>query len=148
MTQRHLLNKSGISRRQQFGQSMVEYTIVIAFGILTMSSAPMRDAVASLMETIRQNYAGYSFAISISDYPDDVSASDYWDMLDLQGVNDDMKGVLTDQIKQDSTRTSAKYTTAVEKYQTTSPDSLSGQQPRSDIPNEAGALKTRMQSIP
>ncbi len=142
MKQRHYMNKTFKNRRQQLGQSMVEYTIVIAFGILTMSSAPMRDAVASLLDTIRQNYEGYSFALSLSDYPDYETASDYWDKLDLQGVNDDMKDVLTDQIKQDSTRTSTEYTTAVEKYRTSSPDSLSGQQAvKSRIPGEAGTLK-------
>ena len=60
------------------GQSMVEYTVVIMFGILTMSSAPMRVAVDSLMETIRQNYAGYSFAISLSDYPDYADVNTYY----------------------------------------------------------------------
>ena len=142
MKQRYHLNKTGISKRQQFGQSMVEYTIVISLGILTMSSAPMKDAVASLMDTIRQNYAGYSFALSLSDYPDSDTASNYWDMLDTQAVNNNMKNVLTDKTKLFSNRTSARYTTAVEYYQTSSPDSLSGQQAvKSRIPAEAGTLK-------
>ena len=148
MKQRHHLNKTGISRRQQFGQSMVEYTIVISLGILAISSAPMRDAVDDLMATIRQNYAGYSFAISLSDYPDYDSASDYWGALNSQEVNKDMKNVLTDQIRTDSTRKSTKYMTAIKKYHTGSPDSLSGQQPKSKIPGEAGDLKNRMQNIP
>jgi hypothetical protein len=138
------MNKTGKNRRQQLGQSMVEYTIVIAFGILTMSRAPMKDAVASLLDTIRQNYAGYSFALSLSDYPDSDTASNYWDMLDGPefNVNDDMKDVLTDKTKQFSNRTSARYTTAVAYYQTSSPDSLSGQQAvKSRIPDEARILK-------
>lgn len=139
---RQHMNKTFKNRRQQLGQSMVEYTIVIAFGILTMSSAPMKDAVASLMATIRQNYAGYSFAISLSDYPDYETASRYLVELDLQGVNDDMKNELTDKTKLFSNRTSARYTTAVRRYQTQSPDSLSGQQAvKSRIPAEAGTLK-------
>ena len=116
----HLKN-TGISRRKQFGQSMVEYTVVIAFGILTLSTDLVQDEVDLLMATIHQNYAGYSFALSISDYPDYDSASEYWLELDGKEVNDDMKDVLTDKIKQDNTRTSAKYTTAVEYYQTSSP---------------------------
>ncbi len=142
MKQRHHLNKSGIDRRQQFGQSMVEYTVVIAFGILTLSTDLVQDEVDLLMATIHQNYAGYSFALSLSDYPDDMTASDYWDRLDGQAVNDDMKDVLTDQIKQDSTRTSAKNTTAVEKYQTYTPDSFSGYVVQSKITSEAGTLKS------
>jgi hypothetical protein len=136
MKQRHHMNKTGISRRQQLGQSMVEYTIVIAFGILTMSSTPMKNAVASLMATISQNYEGYSFAISISDYPDSDSASDYWDMLEDQSVNKDMRHVLTDKIyKGIGRRRSEEYTTAVEYYRT-SPPAV-----RSTILNEAGNLR-------
>lgn len=142
MKQRHHINKTFKNRRQQFGQSMVEYTIVISLGILTMSSAPMRKAVESLMDTISQNYEGYSFAISISDYPDSDDASDYWDMLGNQGVNDDMRHVLTDKKELFPNRNSINYTTAVEKYQTSSPDTLSGQQPvKSRIPSEAGTLR-------
>jgi len=145
MKQRHHLNKTGISRRQQFGQSMVEYTVVIAFGILTLSTGLMTGVVDDLMATIHRNYAGYSFAISLSDYPDSDTASNYRGMLLGQNVNNDMKDVLTDGNRN---RTSVQYTTAVEKYQTGSPDSLSGQQPKSKIPGEAGDLKNRMQSIP
>ena len=141
MKQRHHLNKTGISRRRQLGQSMVEYAIVISLGILTISSAPMRDFVDGLMATIHQNYAGYSFALSLSDYPDYADVDLYWNGLVTQNVNDDMKDVLTDQIKQDSTRTSAKYTTTVEKYQTSSPDSLSGYVVKSKITSEASTLK-------
>ena len=116
----HLKN-TGISRRKQFGQSMVEYTVVIAFGILTLNTDLVQDEVDRLMATIHQNYEGYSFAISISDYPDDITASDYWSRLDGQTVNDDMKDVLTDKTKQFSNRDSTKYTTAIEYYQTSSP---------------------------
>jgi len=136
MKKRHHLNKSGKDRRLQFGQSMVEYTVVIAFGILTLSTDLVQDEVDLLMATIHQNYAGYSFALSISDYPDYDSASEYWVELDAKEVNDDMKDVLTDKIKQDTTRNSAKYTTAVEYYQTSSPVDV---QPT--ILSEAGDLK-------
>ena len=136
MKKRHHLNKSGKDRRLQFGQSMVEYTVVIAFGILTLSTDLVQDEVDLLMATIHQNYAGYSFALSISDYPDYDSASEYWGELDAKEVNDDMKDVLTDKIKQDSTRNSAKYTTAVEYYQTSSPVDV-----KPTILSEAGDLK-------
>jgi len=136
MKKRHHLNKSGKDRRLQFGQSMVEYTVVIAFGILTLSTDLVQDEVDLLMAAMHQNYAGYSFALSISDYPDYDSASEYWGELNDKEVNDDMKDVLTDKIKQDSTRNSAKYTTAVEYYQTSSPVDV---QPT--ILSEAGDLK-------
>lgn len=142
MKQRHHLNKTGICRRQQLGQSMVEYAIVISLGILTISSAPMRDFVDGLMATIHQNYAGYSFALSLSDYPDDVTVSAYWTMLDGQAVNEDMRHVLTDKSQKGiGPRTSVQFTTAVEKYQTSSPVSLSGYVVKSKITSEAGTLK-------
>ena len=121
MKKRHHLNKSCKDRRLQFGQSMVEYTVVIAFGILTLSTDLVQDEVDLLMATIHQNYAGYSFALSISDYPDYDSASEYWDELDAKEINDDMKHVLTDKTKLFSNRNSANYTTAVEYYQTSPP---------------------------
>ena len=132
------MNKTFKNRRQQLGQSMVEYTIVISLGILTMSSAPMRDAVASLMDTIRQNYQGYSFAISLSDYPDDVTVSAYWTMLDGQAVNEDMRHVLTDKSQKGiGPRTSVQYTTAIEYYQTSTPVAV-----QSTIISEAGKLQS------
>ena len=137
MKKRHHLNKSGKDRRLQFGQSMVEYTVVIAFGILTLSTDLVQDEVDLLMATMHQNYAGYSFALSISDYPDYDSASEYWDKLNDKQVNNDMKDVLTDKTKLFSNRNSAKYTTAVEYYQTSTPVAV-----KSTILTEAGDLKS------
>jgi len=137
MKQRHHLNKSGKDRRLQFGQSMVEYTVVVAFGVLTLSTDLVQDEIDVLMATIHQNYAGYSFALSISDYPDYDSASEYWGELDAKEVNDDMKDVLTDKTKLFSNRNSANYTTAVEYYQTSTPVAV-----KSTILTEAGDLKS------
>lgn len=138
MNAKQHLNKKGKGRRQQLGQSMVEYTVVIAFGILTLSSAPMKDAVSLLMETVRQNYQGYSFAISLSDYPDSDSASEYWTMLEGQSVNEDMRHILTDKIRTDSSRNSGKYTRTVEKYSFRSPPEPTA---KSTILREAGSLR-------
>ena len=137
MKKKHHLNKSGKDRRLQFGQSMVEYTVVIAFGILTLSTDLVQDEVDLLMATIHQNYAGYSFALSISDYPDYDSASLYWaDLVDKE-VNEDMRHILTDNSQNGiGPRTSVQYTTAVEYYQTSSPVDV---QPT--ILSEAGDLK-------
>ncbi len=136
MKQRHHLNKSGKGRRLQFGQSMVEYTVVIAFGILTLSTDLVQDEVDILMATIHQNYAGYSFALSISDYPDYNDANEYWSKLDGKAVNEDMRHVLTDKSQEGiGSRTSVQYTNAVEYYQTSPPvvDTI--------ILTEAGNLK-------
>lgn len=138
MKHRHHLNKTGISRRQQFGQSMVEYTIVIAFGILTLHTDLARDFVDGLMATIHQNYKGYSFALSLSDYPDYADVDLYWNGLVTQNVNEDMRHVLTDKFKKGiGPRTSVQYTTVVEYYQTSSPVAV-----ESTILGEAGNLKS------
>ncbi len=56
--------------RQQIGQSMIEYTIVLAFGVLTLTTGPMQDVIATLTQRIQDHYTGYSYAVSLSDYPD------------------------------------------------------------------------------
>ena len=55
---------------RQRGQSMVEYTVIATFGILFMTSGPMRPIIEDLADTIRSNFDGYTYAVSISEYPD------------------------------------------------------------------------------
>lgn len=55
---------------RQRGQSMVEYTVIAAFGILFMTTGPMRPVIDDLADAIRNNYDGYSYAVSISEIPD------------------------------------------------------------------------------
>lgn len=111
-----------INIRRILGQSMVEYNVVILFGILTLNSTPMRNAVTATTDAIRQNYLGYSFAISMSDMPDAVDASAYETMLDGQNVNTEMKDILSDNIRTDNTRNTARYTRAIERYETANPE--------------------------
>jgi hypothetical protein len=49
---------------------MVEYTIVLVFGVLVLVSGPGRDVILDLMEVIRNNYDGYSYAMSLSEWPE------------------------------------------------------------------------------
>lgn len=79
-------------RASQLGQSMVEYVIVVSFGILVLTTkidplptesvgeglpapdlcdgAPQCSVMEQLANAIRNNYEGYSYAVSLSDYPD------------------------------------------------------------------------------
>ncbi|MCG8378214.1 MAG: hypothetical protein MI865_01940 [Proteobacteria bacterium] len=111
-----------INIRHLLGQSMVEYNVVILFGILTLNSTPMRNAVTAAMDAIRNNYQGYSFAMSLSDIPDAVDANAYQTMLDGQNVNTAMKDVLTDNIRLDNTRNTTKYLNAISRYETSNPE--------------------------
>lgn len=54
--------------RKQRGQSMVEYVIVVAFGILVISGAG--GVIDELIGTVQDSYRGYSYAVSLSQVPD------------------------------------------------------------------------------
>ena len=71
----------------QIGQSMIEYTVVVTFGVLTLTTGPMRDVIVNdLIPAIRNNYEGYSYAVSLSDYPDGSDCSVIEPMLVAQGM--------------------------------------------------------------
>ena len=57
--------KLGITR--QLGQSMVEYTVILAFGIMVLISGD--DIFFEIRDILRDNYQGYSYSISLSDQP-------------------------------------------------------------------------------
>ena len=73
---------------------MIEYCVVVTFGVLTLTTGPMNDLIFQLGTTIRNNFEGYSYAISLSDTPDDANSADLKAMLILQGVPDDQAAYL------------------------------------------------------
>ena len=75
------------TRRSQLGQSMIEYCVVVSFGVLTISTGPISNLVfTEIPNTIRNNFEGYSYAISLSDTPDHTNSADLKDLLESQGV--------------------------------------------------------------
>ena len=63
------------SCKRQRGQGMVEYTIVTSLGILVLLG-PGADVVNWTMQTIKNNYQGYSYAMSLSQWPEfDIRAA-------------------------------------------------------------------------
>lgn len=58
------------SYRQQLGQSMVEYTIVLVFGVMAITTGPGGDVSLQLLNAMKNNYEGYSFGLSMSEAPD------------------------------------------------------------------------------
>lgn len=62
---------------RQSGQSMVEYTIVLVFGVMVLTSGPAGDVILDLLATLNNKYEGYSFAISMSDLPQYDTVNDY-----------------------------------------------------------------------
>jgi len=62
---------------RQSGQSMVEYTIVLVFGVMVLTSGPAGDVILDLLATLNNQYQGYSYAISMSDLPQHDTINDY-----------------------------------------------------------------------
>ncbi len=66
------------------GQAMVEYTIVLAFGVMVLYG-PGGDVIEELEEVFRNNYRGYSYAMSLSALPDFGNGEEYRNYIeDLQ----------------------------------------------------------------
>jgi hypothetical protein len=55
--------------RSQLGQSMVEYTIVTALGTLVLLG-PGTDVIRLTLRAIQNNFSGYSYAMSLSHWPE------------------------------------------------------------------------------
>lgn len=53
----------------QHGQAMVEYTVILAFGIMLLLG-PGGDVLLDLADVMRNNYRGYTYALSMSPLPD------------------------------------------------------------------------------
>jgi hypothetical protein len=49
---------------------MVEYVIVVAFCLLVLTSDPAVNVIQQLLDAMKNNYRGYSYAVSLSDWPD------------------------------------------------------------------------------
>jgi len=80
----------------QCGQSMIEYTVVIVFGILTITTGPMREVILEVMDTIRANYRGYTYTVSFAEIPEAASTSAVRDLLRAQGQSSSEVDVLAE----------------------------------------------------
>ena len=80
----------------QTGQSMVEYTVVSVFGVLVLTTGLGGDYIIQLTDAVRDNYDGYSYAVSLSDYPDKEDYNDLRDMYEEQGMPSEQREYLTD----------------------------------------------------
>ena len=74
-------------RRRERGQSMVEYMVVLAFGVMVLTSGPGADVIEALTDVVNENYRGYSYAMSLSPLPDYDSASAHSLALGTEGVD-------------------------------------------------------------
>ena len=81
---------------RQKGQAMIEYTVVTVFGILVLTTGPGRGVIEDLEEAVRNNYDGFSYGVSLSDYPDKENYFDLISMYNDQGMQSDQREYLTD----------------------------------------------------
>lgn len=51
------------------GQAMVEYTVILAFGLM-MLLGPGGDVLRDLADVMKNNYRGYTYALSMSPLPE------------------------------------------------------------------------------
>ncbi len=68
--------QSKVYYRQQ-GQGMVEFTIVLVFGVMVMTMGPGGDVLLDLLGVINDKYQGYSYAASLSEMPQYDTIADY-----------------------------------------------------------------------
>jgi len=67
--------KLNLNFRSQTGQSIVEYTVISSILVLALLVVD-GDIIVKLNNAIKQNYDGYSYAVSLSDYPDKKKISE------------------------------------------------------------------------
>ncbi|MCG8324772.1 MAG: hypothetical protein MI673_04585 [Thiotrichales bacterium] len=95
--------------RRQLGQSMIEYTIVVGLGVMALTAAMSSggseqaanfpdtySAKEALWQRMRDHYTGYSFAISITEYPDANTITDLETLYIAQGIPDDLREYMND----------------------------------------------------
>lgn len=61
----------------QCGQGMVEYVVVLVFGVMVMTIGPGGDVLLDLLGVMNDKYQGYSYASSMSTLPDHDTLADY-----------------------------------------------------------------------
>ncbi len=70
---------------------MVEFVVVLVFGVMVLSIGPGGDVLLDLLAMINDKYQGYSYAVSLSDLPSHDSLGAYLidtDVIDPLDPND------------------------------------------------------------
>lgn len=95
-TKQSILN---LNFRSQKGQSIVEYTVISSILVLALLVID-GDIIVKLNNAIKQNYDGYSYAVSLSDYPDKKDYTELETMYEEQGMPLEQRDYLTDDTAQ------------------------------------------------
>ena len=62
---------------RQCGQGMVEFIVVLVFGVMVMTIGPGGDVLLDLLGIMNDKYQGYSYATSLSTLPDHDNLAAY-----------------------------------------------------------------------
>ena len=81
---------------RQRGQGMVEYVIVLVFGVMVMTIGPGGDVLLDLLGVMNNKYQGYSYATSLSTLPDHDNLAAY--LVDEDIISPIDPSALADQI--------------------------------------------------
>ena len=84
-------------------------------GILLVTTGPMRNVITELADAIKNNYNGYSYAISLNDIPMSDKLQDYEKILKNMNVEQELQDILIDD--------PVTYHAAIKKYNIPQPPS-------------------------
>ena len=56
---------------------MVEYIVVLVFGVMLLTVGPGGDILLDLLAVLNDNHQGYSYAVSLSDLPEQDNLAIY-----------------------------------------------------------------------
>ncbi len=77
------MSGSTIRISKQSGQGMVEYVVVLMFGVMLLTTGPGGDVLLDLLAVMHDNHQGYSYASSLSTLPQFDNLGEY--ILDANG---------------------------------------------------------------
>ena len=81
---------------RQLGQGMVEFIVVLVFGVMVMTIGPGGDVLLDLLGVMNDKYQGYSYATSLSTLPDHDNLAAY--LIDEDIIDPIDPGALVDEI--------------------------------------------------
>lgn len=87
-------------KHRRSGQAMVEYTVILAFGILLLLG-PGGDVLVDLEHIFKNKYRGYTYALSMSPLPDFGNGQELRDYIDDLALSPELDDETIDRLAVD-----------------------------------------------
>jgi len=94
---RNTIYMSNRNTLRQLGQGMVEFIVVLVFGVMVMTIGPGGDVLLDLLGIMNDKYQGYSYATSLSTLPDHDNLAAY--LIDEDVIDPIDPDALVDEIR-------------------------------------------------